>query len=88
MDCTVSVDLVPVSTIKVLFGVSGGTIRRWRKEEALPFQVVVGNANDIILYNLAAVLAWSRETKTTAYVDAALEFQQKRAKKWEALSKL
>ena len=88
MDCLVSVDLVPVSTIMVLFRVSANTIRRWRKEERLPFLVVVGNENDIILYNWTAVLAWSREKKTMAYVDAALEFQRKRSKKWEALQNL
>ncbi len=88
MDCTVSVDLVPVSTIKVLFGVSGNTIRRWRKEEGLPFHVVVGNTNDIILYDMELVLIWADGLKTPFNLGAAMDHHSQRAKKWEALSKL
>ncbi len=88
MDCTILTTLVPVSTVKVLFQVSGNTIRRWRREEGLPFEVVVGNSNDIILYNLTNVLAWSRDMQMSVHLDAALEFQKERAKKWETLASL
>jgi len=81
-------NLIPVGTMQVLFNVSASTLRRWRQEEELPYRMVVGNENPIILYDFQSVVQWADAHSVGLRIDAARAYHSERSKKWEALSKL
>lgn len=76
--------LVGAATIKTLLDVSSETLRRWRKGSPprMPYVVIAGNGNPVIVYDFVAVIEWANINRVRTYEAKALKMWGVEKTKW------
>lgn len=83
MKYTIERNLVGAAVVRSLFHVSSETLRRWRRDLALPHVVIMGNGNPIIVYNWVHVIRWAAKNRIPIREDVARDMLESEERRWK-----